>query len=181
MSSPNTINLIRNKTTNSPQLGAIAASLRRSGYIGIIVFLSIGLLVGVLLVLFSQEEKNLSSKKDEYIKRVNSNKQAEGYFRSIKDRTRIVESTLTSIKPWTKLLDETTAVVPPPVLTNISVDEESKIVITVKTGTIDAILPVVNSLIAKAQANRFVNPQLSSFQIEKNGDIITTFSFTAVF
>jgi len=180
MAVPNTINLIRSKTTYSPQLGALESSLRKSGYIGIILFLCIGLLVGILYVLFSTEEKNLLSQKEEYVKRVNSDKLAEGFFRSIKDRTRIVENAMMSKRPWSQLLDEVNAIVAPPVLSNISVDNEDKIIITVNTGSVDTILPIVNALIAKAQANRFISPQLIAFQITKTGNVIASFSFSAV-
>ncbi len=181
MVTPNTINLIRTKTTGSPQLGAIESGFRRSGYVGLISFLCIGILVGVLYVLFSAEEQNLLSQKEEYVKRVNSDKQSEGFFRSIKDRTRIVENTMASKKPWSQLLDEVSAVVAPPVLSGITVDEQNKITITVNSGSIDSILSILNALIAQAQPNRFVNPQLTSFQISKTGDVTASFSFSAVF
>jgi len=181
MATINTINLIRTKTPGSPQLGAIESSLRKSGYVFLITFLSIGLLVGVLYVLFSAEEKNLLSRKEEYEVRVNSDKQAEGLFRSIKDRTKIVEKTMTSKRPWSQLLDETNAIVTPPVLTTIGVDDENKITLTVNAGSIDIILPIVNAMIAQSQANHFVNPQLISLQISKTGAVIASFSFSAAF
>jgi len=181
MATPNTINLIRTKTTNSPQLGAIESSLRRTGYVGLVLFLSIGLLVGALYLLFSTEEKNLLSQKADLVQRVNGYKQTEGFFSSIKDRTRIVENTMTSKRPWSQLLDETTAIVLPPVLSRITVDDQDKISITVNAGSIDMLLPIVNALIAQTKANRFVNPQLTSFQISKTGLVVATFSFVAVF
>jgi hypothetical protein len=181
MTMPNTINLIRTKTTNSTQFDAIETSLRRSGYIFLIFVLCTGLLLGVLYVLFSSEEKNLLSQKSEYVARVNSDKNAEGIFRSIKDRTRIVESTMTSKKPWSQLLDDINAIETPPVLSRISVDNQNKIVMTVNADSINTLLPIVNALIARAQTNRFVNPQMTSFQISKTGDVIASFSFLAVF
>ena len=135
----------------------------------------------MLYVLFSTEEKNLLSQKEEYVKRVNSNKLVEGFFRSIKDRTRIVDNAMQSKRPWSQLLDEMNAIVAPPVLSSISVDSENKIVVTVITGTVDTILPIANALIVKAQANRFINPQLISLQITKTGNIIASFSFSAIF
>jgi len=181
MTTQNTINLIRTKTTNSSQFDAIEASLRRSGFIFLIIVLCLGLLLGLLYILFSSEEKNLLTQKNRYVTQVSNDKDAEGYFRSIKDRTRIVTMAMTSKKPWSKLLDEVSAFVKPPNLSRIEVDGANMIILTVNADSVDDILPIANAIMAKAQANNFINPLLSSFQITKTGNVLATFSFSAVF
>ena len=181
MATSNTINLIRTKTSNSPQLDTIEVSLRRSGFIGIILFLSAGLFIGVLYMLFSAEQQNLEAQRQVYDSRITKDQTIEGFFRSIKDRTRIVSSTMNNQRPWAKLLDEVAIFAPPNVLSDISVDNQNKIIVSVNTASLDAFLPVVDAMISEAQAKHLISPQLISFQISKSGSILASFSFTAVF
>jgi hypothetical protein len=88
---------------------------------------------------------------------------------------------MTSKKPWAQLLDQINTFVVPPVLSSITVDDQNKIVLTVNAGSIDTILPIVNALIGLAQANHLISPQLVSIQISKTGNVIASFSFSAVF
>jgi len=160
---------------------AIEASLRKSGYIGLIIFLSVGLLIGVLYLLFSAEVRNLESQREQYAHQIDGDKQIEGYFRSIQERTGIVSNTMSSKRPWAELLSELTSVVAPPVLADIAVDDSGKITITVNASSVDALVPIVNGLIAADQAKQFIDPQLISFQFAKSGSVVATFSFSAVF
>jgi flagellar basal body-associated protein FliL len=181
METPNTINLIRSKTISSPQHDAIAESLKKSGLIMIILFISIGLLVGVLNILFSTEEKNLLTQKEQYSTRIENDREIEGFFRSIKDRTHIVRLTIESKKPWSQLLDQVKTIAAPPELMNIAVDEHNIILLTISAESVDSIVPIANSLIAQAEASRLTQPQLVSLNISKTGKVTASFSFIAVF
>jgi hypothetical protein len=181
MATVNTINLIRTKTGSSQQLDAIQASLRKTGYIGLTIFVCVGILIGVLYLLFSAEERNLTAQKKELITRLQRDAVREGYFRSIKDRTTIVSKTMSSKRPWAELLDKVNAVVAPPSLTRISVDEQNKVSITVSVPTVDLVLPVVNGLINETRNKHITKPQMTSLQFGKNGAITASFSFGAVF
>jgi hypothetical protein len=181
MATSNTINLIKTKTIATPEHEAITASLRRSGYIMLIILISLGLLTGVLYTLFSAEENNLINQKKEYMSRVESDREIEGFFRSIKERTRIVRLTIASKKPWSQLLTQVQSVVSPPILTNIAVDNKDTVIITVTSPSVDTILPIVNTLMNQAQGGRIRQPNLVSLQILKTGSVTALFSFIAMF
>jgi len=177
----NTINLIRTKTSSSPQFDAIEGSLRRTGYIGLAAFLCIGFIIAVVYVFLAGEKSRLETSQKDMTRQLTTNIQKEGMFLSIKDRTRIVKQVLANQKPWSQLLDQVSVFIAPPTLTNISVDDQSKITLSLSAGSVDTVLAVTNSIIAQAKDGRIINPQLTSFQISKTGNIAATISFLAVF
>jgi hypothetical protein len=182
MASPLTnINLIRTKTSSSPQLEAIEMSLRRTGYVAVALFLCVSFVLGVVYVFIIQEKSRLESVQQNLTRELTANLQKEGMFLSIKDRTRIVKKVMETQKPWAQLLDRVSEIMPPPALSDVTVDDQSKITISIHAGSVDTILQAVNSLISQANNNRIINPQLLSFQIAKTGSITATISFFVVF
>ncbi|OGG30580.1 hypothetical protein A3A63_01905 [Candidatus Gottesmanbacteria bacterium RIFCSPLOWO2_01_FULL_46_9] len=177
----NTINLIRTKTSSSPQLDAIEASVRRSAYIGVAAFLCIGVIMAIVYYLFYFENLKLQKEKTQLIDRINAEKNKEGLLIAIKDRTRIVQKAMGSQKPWTKTLDLVATFASPPTLSSLSVDEQNKVVLGAKAGSLDEVLYMVNTIIVHTKENRIKNPQLISFQLGKNGEVEATISFFALF
>jgi len=175
------INLIRTKTGISPQLTAIEQSLRRSAYIGIGVFLCVGIIVAVVYVLFSQERTQLAGRQQSLIQQVTGNAQREAMYVAIKSRVRIVKSAIQNQKPWSKLLDRVQSFVNPADLTDIMVDDQGRISISIKTNSLESLGNVAQALIDEAKAKQVVNPQLSSFSIGSSGTVQSSFSFLAVF
>ncbi len=180
-SSQNTINLIRTKTSSSPQLEAIEASLKKTGYVGLIGFLSVSFVLVVVYLFFFQEKNRLQTIHESLTNQLIANSQKEAMYVSIKDRTNIVSKALTSQRPWTQLLDQITSFVQPPTLSDISVDDQGKITMSIKADSVDSMLQVINGIIAETQNNEIVNPQLVSFQLGKNDSIQSTISFFGVF
>jgi hypothetical protein len=182
MASPlNNINLIRTKTSSSPQLEAIEGSLKKTGYFGLAIILSIGIVVGIVYIFLLQQKTYLDATKENFGREITKNIQKEGMYISIKDRTRIVKLVMANQKPWTQLLDRVATIVSPPALTDISVDDLGKITISIHVNSVDTILDTVNALITQANQNHIINPQLLSFQIAKTGSITATISFFVVF
>ena len=175
------INLIRTKTSISPQLTAIEQSLRRSAYIAIGVFLCAGIVVAVVYVLFSQERTDLQNRQQSLIQQVSGNAQREAIYVAIKSRVRIVGSAIQNQRPWSTLLDRVQSFVNPAELTDINVDDQGRISISIKTNSLESLGNVAQALIGEAKANQAVNPQLSSFSIGSSGTVQSTFSFLAVF
>jgi hypothetical protein len=181
MASFNTINLIRTKTTSSPQLEAIERSLRQTGIIGLILFLSTSLIIGIIYGLVSMRYGTLQEEKKTVLTELNTYMQSEIYYRSIKARTSIVEKTLGSQKPWATLLDRIYAFVQPPVLTNISVDEQNKITFNIISDSLESILDIVNAIIVQTKENTISKPKLVSIQIAEDSKIHVSFTFIAIF
>lgn len=177
----NTINLIRTKTSESPQLDAIEVSLRRTGYIAIIGFLCLSVITGSVYAFFSHELSKYKTEQSELITRINSLKTKEGYLLAIKDRTKTVEKAMSNQKPWGQMLDLVATFTAPPALVNIAVDEQNKIVLTLKTGSLEQILSIVDTISNHVNAGKIRSPQLISFQFGKSGDFEISLSFYAMF
>jgi hypothetical protein len=177
----NTINLIRTKTSSSPQLDAIEASVRRSAYIAVAAFLCIGVTAAIVYYLFYFENLNLQKEKTQLIARINAEKNKEGFLIAIKDRTKIVQKVMENQKPWTKTLDLVATFAIPPTLASLSVDEQNKVVLGIKAGSLDQVLYMINTIIVHTKENRIRNPQLLSFQIGKKGEVELSISFFALF
>lgn len=175
------INLIRTKTSGSPELGSIEQSLRRSGYIGLFAFLCMGVVVGVVYYFFYQENTTLTQTKTTLEMQVDAQKQKEGMYLAIQDRTGVIGSVLSGQRPWVKVLDRINTFVSPPELTSIAVDDQNKIILSITTSSLDSVMSVVNAVIAEAKANHFVNPQLLSLQIGNKGVVQVSIAFFALF
>jgi hypothetical protein len=182
MTSPlNNINLIRTKTSSSPQLEAIEGSLRKTAYIALVAVCSVGLIIGIVFFILFQEKTYLETSKQNLQREVTKNIQKEGMYRSIKDRISTVKQVMGNQKQWSQSLDRIMVFVSPPVLSDFSVDDLGKITISLKAESVDSILTTVNGLVSEAKNKRIVNPQLLSFQIGKTGSITATISFSMVF
>src|SRR5512135_3733480 len=127
MASLNSINLIRTKTSVSPQIEAIEASLRRTGLIGLIAFVCVGFVIGVVYFIFVQEKNALETTKASLVQRVSASAQKEAIYLAIKDRVKIVGKAIDNQKPWYKLLDRINGFILPPELVDVAVDEQNKI------------------------------------------------------
>ena len=177
----NTINLIRTKTSTSPQLDAIEGSIRRSAYVGVGLFLCIGVTMAIVYYLFYFQNMSLQKEKATLIGVINAEKNKEGLLIAIKDRTKIVQKAMESQKPWTKTLDLVATFAIPPSLASLSVDEQNKVVIGIKAGSLDEVLYMVNTIIAHTTDKKIRSPQLLSFQVGKKGEVEMSISFFALF
>ena len=144
-------------------------------------FLCVSFVLAVVYIFFMQERSHLEGLKENLTRELTINIQKEGMARSIKDRTQIVKNVMVNQKPWVQVLDRVSLIIPPPALSDISVDDQGKITISVRTDNVDTIAQVVQALIVEAKENRIVNPQLVSFQIGRTGSITVSLSFSMVF
>src|SRR6185369_1581387 len=138
--SPDTINLIRTKTSSSPQIDAIESSLRRTAYIAVALFLCTGITMAIVYYLFYFQNLTLQKEKASLIARINADKNKEGFLIAIKDRTKIVQKVMANQKPWTLMMDLVATFAKPPLLTTFTVDEQNKIVLGIKSDSLDDVL-----------------------------------------
>jgi hypothetical protein len=178
---PNTINLIRTKTSSSPQYDSIESSLRKSGYVGLIAFVCIGISLTVIYTLFYFQLQSLDQEKIQLVNRINASKSKEAMLMAIQNRTKVVSNVIKNQKPWMKILDLVSTFASAPLLTNISVDDQNKVVIAVKSQTLESVLDMVNIIISQTKDNQIRSPQLISFQTAKKGGVELTIAFFAVF
>jgi hypothetical protein len=179
--SDNTINLIRTKTSNSPQLEAIERSLRKSAVIGLVSCICIAVLCGSVLTLLQMQLTGQEVEQSQLLNEINSLKTKEGYILAIKERTQTVAKAMTGQKPWAKMLDLVYTFAKPPGLLGIAVDEQDKIVLHIQTTSLEEILGITELIIRHVNTGNIKNPQLLSFQFGKNGTFDISISFFALF
>lgn len=177
----NTINLIRTKTNTSPQFDAIEQSIRKTAMIGLGVFICLSIVIGSVYALFYYKLDTQEAEKKELITRVNSLKVKEAYLLAIKDRTKTVEKVMGNQKPWANMLDLVSTFATPPTLMSLSVDEQDKIGLVIKTESLENVLHIIELIIENVQAAKIKSPQLNSFQMVKNGNFEVSISFYALF
>ncbi|OGG11491.1 hypothetical protein A2Z00_03530 [Candidatus Gottesmanbacteria bacterium RBG_13_45_10] len=179
--SPDTINLIRTKTGNSSQVEAVEASLRNTAFIGVALFVFVGVITGLTYIYFSFQQQSLTDTKNQLVQQVNNSQAKEGLLLSIKARTQTVAKAMANQRPWARLLDNISSIVSPPTLASVAVDERNKIVVVIRTVTVDQLVHIVEAFIKEAQDNRIRAPQILSFQLDKTGEAQISISFTAIF
>ncbi len=162
-------------------MNSLESSLRRSGYVGLVGFIGIAVILAVIYILLYFQNQNLQQEKAQLLDRINAQKTKEGLILAIKDRTKIVEKARANQKPWTEVLDLVTTLASPPALSSITVDEQNKVVISVQAGSLDEVNSMVNAIILQDKEKRLRSPQLVSLQFGKKGEIDLAFSFYALF
>ncbi len=140
-----------------------------------------GVLVGSLYFYYSSQLVSLEASRTQLRNEINAAKNNEGLLASIKDRTGIVERAMKSQRPLAEMLNLLGTVAVPPSLTSVSVDEDSKIEITIQANSVDELLPPIETLIAYAEEGRVQSPELQSVQFGKNGLVTVSIAFNAIF
>lgn len=176
-----TINLIHTQANTSPELEAIDTSVRKAAIVALIGFVCVAIITASVYLLYYYKQNKMEGEKTELISRVNSLKNKEAYLLAIKDRTKTVEKVLGNQKPWIQMLVLVNAFASPPALSSITVDEQDKVALIIKTESMEDILRIVDTLRQQVAANKIKNPQLVSFQILKNGTFEIATSFYAIF
>lgn len=177
----NTINLIHTKNGLSPQFEKIEKSIKRVSIIAVSLFLFASLITGLMFYYYSSQLTHFEEFRTSLRTQIAASKTKEGLLTSIKDRTRIVERTMATQRPWAETLELLTAVAVPPALSGISIDEQNKIEVRIKTQSIDELLGPVNTFIGYAKEGLLKNPQLTSVQFDKNGEVMVSITFIKVF
>lgn len=175
------INLFKSESSISPQLEGIQEQLRVIGYGAIGIFLLVGLVVGVTFVVMQAQYQSLTNSKTQLIERINRESQKEGLLVSLKDRIKVVDKAIASQKPWSSLLDTILPLIPPPRLTNIGVDDEDRITITVRLPSIEESMNIVTTMLQLAIEQKIRNPQLTGFSFDKDGGVRMSLSFLPLF
>ncbi len=182
MPSTGTINLISTKTSLSPQITAIEKSLRTTTYIALAIVFFLVATVGGAYVYFLQENRSLQEEKSKLVRLIIDNeKNKEGLYVSIKQRATVVSKAIETQKPWAQMLDTVGLIVQPPSLSALNVDDQNKVSMTLTLSSIDEVVDIMKALVTSVSQRRIHNPQLVSFQLEKDSGIQMLIAFTPIF
>lgn len=181
MSSSSDINLLQSKTVLPPQLAAIEGRLRQASYMSLAILLVAGVLVGVTYLFFQNQKRVLEETRTQLIRKINAQSQKEGFLVAVRERLGVVDKVLAYQLPWAQIMDTIKTIALPPKLNAISVEEQNKVTLSVKADSIEETLNMVNAIVAGVEQKKLRNPQLVSFQLEKDGSVQLMFSFVPLF
>jgi hypothetical protein len=99
----------------------------------------------------------------------------------VKERVGVVKKVDATRKPWAEIIDATSLVAIPPQLQAIVQDDQNRMALNIKVGTLEETLSMAQTVLSLHRENRIKSPQLSSLTINRDGTIAFGFSFVPVF
>ncbi len=174
---PGDINLVKTKTSLTPELVAFMGQLRLASFVGIGGVLVVGFLIGVSFLFLTNERNSLAETKKQLLVAIAADAKKEGLFISLKDRVPVVDRAIQNEKPWGQILDMVGNVILPPKLVSLAVDDHQVVSLSVKAGSVEEVAGWINSIIDLVAKKRVRSSQLVSLQLTKEGSMLVSFSF----
>lgn len=178
--SETSINLISPQSKKGGALAPIEGQLQRASFISLGVFIAVTIAVSLLYFFVSQQNRVLQSRRDRVREQVASFVSTEGLLLAVKSRAGIGGKILAAQTDWSGVLARVSQFAPPGTLGSISVDEKRRVVLTIKTSSIEANLPILAAVLAAVTEKRFLAPQIVSFQLGAGGATDLVISFLPV-
>ncbi len=176
-----TINLIRTKTSMSPQAEGIEEGLRRTSYILLAATIFVGVLLSSAYFFLMNEKQSLEETKRQLTTQITIDQVKEAQFLAIRERIAIVQKAMGSQRPWSRLLDIIATFASPSDLTSVVVEGNAKAVITMRDISMEDVLRITRMLMQQVSQERMRNPQLLSLQLTEEGSVDVSLSFFPVF
>ncbi len=177
MSVPGDINLIKTKTSLTPEIIALMGQLRVVSFVGIGVILVVGFLIGISFLFLTNEQRSLAETKKQLLTVIAADAKKESLFFSLKDRIPVVDRAIQNEKPWGQILDMVGNVILPPKLISLAVDDHQVVFFNGKAGSVEEVAGWTSSIIDLVAKRRVRSPQLVSLQLTKEGSMLVSFSF----
>ncbi len=174
---PGDINLLKTKTSLTPELITLMEKLRVGSFVAIGVVLVVGFLIAMSPLFLTGERNSLLEAKKQLVAAIAADARKEGLFLSVKDRIPVVDRAIQSEKPWGQILDMVGSIILPPKLLSLAVDDHYVVFLNVKAGSVEEIAGWINSIIDLVSQKRIRSPQLVSLQLTKEGSMLVSFSF----
>lgn len=171
------INLLKTKTSLSPQVVAVQGQLKMGSYVAIAIVIVIGVLVGVSYSLLNFQLGRIENQKKTLIAQLNTLSRKEGLYVSLKQRLPIVEKALGGQRLWGSVLQTLNSVAVPPELTSVAIDDKNVMVLTLQTNSIETTASMVNAVITLARDRKIRSPQLVALQLLEDGAVQLSISF----
>ena len=162
-------------------MASVETQFRSISYIVLIVTLVTGFLLGGSYILVRQRFSSLENTRKKLISQLNAQSTKESMFIALKDRIAILDKVFVMLRPLATTLDTTTSIAAPPLLTSLTYEDQGRMVVMVRTPSIDEALTVVGAVSTLAADQQLRVPQLQSLSMDKDGSIRLSVSFYPVF
>lgn len=175
------INLIRTKTTTSPQVEMVTTLFRKLSLWALALLIVSGVLVSGIFFYLQNREQQLVNTQRQLSQSIAQSTTKEGLLVALKHRAALTNKILGVQQPVGKVFDTLSTFVSPGQMTSISIDDHNKVLLGIHAQSITDVISVVDSLIKQMTANHARAPQLVSLSLGRIGDVDVTLSFIAVF
>lgn len=171
------INLLKSRSSLSPQLLAIQEQVRWVGLgsLALVILVAVGL--GATYMIFLQQRQALETRRKQVLSAIANESVKEGLYFSIRQRLPVVEKAFGVQKPWGTILDDVYTIARPPDLASVVVDDQNVVVLSVKTTSVEQTAVVVNAVVRLVQEKRIKSPQLLGLQLTKDGTVQVNLSY----
>lgn len=171
------INLLKSRSSLSPQILAIQEQLRWVGAGSILLVIILALGIGVTYLIFLQQRQALETRRKQVLSAIANESVKEGLYFSVRQRLPVVEKALGMQQPWGSLLDDINTIARPPDLSSVVVDEQNIVVLSIKATSVEQTADMVNAVVRLVQERRIKNPQLLGLQLSKEGNVQINLSY----
>jgi len=171
------INLLKNKTGISPEMVNIEVWLRMVSLATLAIVIVVGMVVGGGYIFLQQERVRLEQEKATLEQQLAQERQKEGMLATLKRRVALMGKIQTVQRSMGSVLSIAQTIAPGSQLTSIIVDEQQQIKVTAQTASIEEAAGVIINLLALAESNRVVSPELVGLELGKDGSVKLTVSF----
>lgn len=171
------INLIQTKTRISPELILLAQRLRVFGLAALAGTVALGIVIGLLFFEFQRERSLTASDKQRLLTTISQMARRESLYVSLKNRIPLVTRALNSEKQWGAVMNTVGSIAMPPTLYGISIDDHNVVQSNYRTNSLTNVSQWIAAITDLVNKRAIRSPQLSSFQLSKDGTILVGFSF----
>ncbi len=175
-----TINLIKTKTSSSPQLEALEAVLKKISFGGLLALIISSVAVGGLFFYLRAQKEQLEGTKATLTQSITQNTNKEGLLLSIRQRISIIDKIQANKSPAGPLFDILGTVVSPSQLFGLALDDHNEAIVTIHVKSIDDVVTIVDLLLKAVEEKQAKSPKLVSLTLARDGTIEVALSFVTV-
>ncbi|MFZ5845381.1 MAG: hypothetical protein ACOY0S_02830, partial [Patescibacteria group bacterium] len=137
MAQSGNINLLKPETGPTTLLALSAEKWRLVSYLGLFLVVVVGLVAAGVYFLFKTQKEALEDSRMQAVRRINAQKDKEGFLLTLHERLSLIEKALASQRPWAQALETAGQIALPPKLASISVDDDSRVTLTIEAESLE--------------------------------------------
>lgn len=173
------INLLK-RSASSRTFVELEEKLRSASWMALVALLIIGVAIGSAYFYLTNRSAQLSQRKQDLTRQIDTQIVKEGILVSLKERSTIAGKALDAARPWGNLFPLLPAVANPRLMKTLSVDEVGRVTLILGLPSIDEAVTIVNSLVSLTGTKKMRSPQLVSFLVKDDGSVQMGISFIPV-
>ena len=177
----NTINLIRTKTTMSPQVGMVTALLQKLSLWALAVLIVSGIIVSGVFYALRIRQQQMVNTQQQLSQAIAQSTTKEGLLFAMKQRMALMNKILGVQQPVGKVFDTLSTFTTAGQITAVSLGDHNKVSLMIHAQAIADVVSITDALVGQTAVNHAREPQLVSFTLGQDGGVDVGLSFIAVF